>query len=88
MTGHVDFAAAREVPAAASDGAEPGRARVAVRDLYARTVLVVRDLTVPLLVVPDECQTAELPDIYRQQANVTALNYARRRYRAQVREAQ
>ncbi len=85
MTGHVDFAAARQVPAAAPDWAEPGRARAAARDLYARLALVIGYLTASLLAVPNEHQNPELPYIGRLRAIVTAINYARRRYRAQFR---
>lgn len=61
MTATVDFSAVRS--GAGPDGVEPGRARAAVRDLYARPGLAVRDLTAPLLVHPDGRHAADLPGL-------------------------
>ena len=64
MTGSVaDFLGAR-AEGAGPDGVEPGRARAAVRALYERPGLMVRDLTAPLLVQPDDRQPAvDLPGV-------------------------
>ena len=51
-----------EAPAG-PDGVEPGRARASVRDLYARPVLAIRDLTAPILVMPDDRHAADLPGV-------------------------
>lgn len=61
----VEYAAARPGAGVGPDGVEPGRARAAVRELYARPGLVVRDLTAPLLVLPDDRDSAELPGVVR-----------------------
>lgn len=44
-------------------GVEPGRARAVVRGLYARPGLVVRDLTAPLLVQPNDRSGVDLPGV-------------------------
>jgi porphobilinogen synthase len=44
-------------------GVEPGRAREAVRALYARPGLMVRDLTAPLLVQPNDRHGGDLPGV-------------------------
>jgi porphobilinogen deaminase len=59
----VDFPADRAKDLVHPDGVEPGRARPAVRELYARPPLVVRDLTAPLLVHRDEQRTGVLPGL-------------------------
>jgi len=63
VTSHADRSAARATTDAGPDGVEPGRARAAVRELYERPNLVIRDLTAPLLVMPDDRHTADLPGV-------------------------
>ena len=46
---------------AAVDGVHPGRARPAVRALMQRPDLDVRDLTAPMLVLPEDLDGAGLP---------------------------
>jgi porphobilinogen synthase len=58
-----DKIAVRSAANADPDGVEPGRARAAVRDLYARPGLAIRDLTMPLLVLPDDRHIADLPGV-------------------------
>jgi porphobilinogen synthase len=58
----VDYPAARTA-GVGPDGVEPGRARSAVRELFERPRLVVRDLTVPLLVMPDDRHGGDLPGV-------------------------
>ena len=64
VMGHVmgmDSSAARWEAGAGPDGVEPGRARAVVRDLFERPGLVVRDLTAPLLVLPDDPDRGTCP---------------------------
>jgi hypothetical protein len=63
VTGSVDHSLARETAGAELDGVEPGRARAAVRGLFARPVLAIRDLTAPLLVMPDDRHAGDLPGV-------------------------
>ena len=56
----IDGGSARDVGPV---GVEPGRARAAVRALYARPGLMVRDLTAPLLVLPEDRPAGDLPGV-------------------------
>src|SRR6266536_4483994 len=63
MTDGPKIPAARKPTTAGPDGVEPVRARAAVRVLYERPGLVVRDLTAPLLVHPYGPDRADLPNV-------------------------